>query len=517
MTASADYGVSIVEDFTPEENWLPGQKVNKDVSVVNTGNVDAFVRTWLQGEMDVVAKQTLDNSTAVTDAGVTVTAVTDPKFTSIGLTYTDSSDATKYYKQLDNKGTATANADSNNSTGTTHDLTGDGNNDPARFTEVQSVQAGGYLVYAPNGAKYSYKLEQAAEVKDSTGVYQNVPKDTIVYTTGASGTNSGTDINNNVSTATNKVLINGISTDTGDPAKTTGFHSIDSDTFVPETKGVYIFRRNVGMSDVNAVNDYEYTGYYYDGNGKYFALCDVATSNRSDYVLPDGAVTVTGATPSNEPLSYTIVWDNIKLFTAKETVYKNDNASLTWDYSPATAAYSYTPYKNASDEYIYKKGDDYFSDAACTIAFTGDTSGYTTPEATVNVAATVDRVTFTNNAGISIDVELANIGSTAEKWTKKGSGKTTTFYYNNDVEEGDTTSKLIDSMTLSSATEKDAYLAFDFDLNVFMESIQVTKDETGSEGFATVNSWAATGTSNTAATGGEGTVANGEITLISWS
>ena len=47
LTAHADYGVSIVEDFTPPEDWTPGQEINKDVSAVNTGNVDAFVRLGL--------------------------------------------------------------------------------------------------------------------------------------------------------------------------------------------------------------------------------------------------------------------------------------------------------------------------------------------------------------------------------------------------------------------------------------------------------------------------------------
>ncbi|MCR4760923.1 MAG: BsaA family SipW-dependent biofilm matrix protein [Oscillospiraceae bacterium] len=47
LTASADYGVSIVEDFTPPSDWLPGQKINKDVSAVNTGNIGAFVRLGL--------------------------------------------------------------------------------------------------------------------------------------------------------------------------------------------------------------------------------------------------------------------------------------------------------------------------------------------------------------------------------------------------------------------------------------------------------------------------------------
>nr|MCR5109452.1 SipW-dependent-type signal peptide-containing protein [Ruminococcus sp.] len=34
LTASADYGVSIVESFTPPANWIPGQTVNKDVYAV---------------------------------------------------------------------------------------------------------------------------------------------------------------------------------------------------------------------------------------------------------------------------------------------------------------------------------------------------------------------------------------------------------------------------------------------------------------------------------------------------
>ena len=44
LSASADYNVSIVEDFTPPEDLVPGQTINKDVCAVNTGNVDALVR-----------------------------------------------------------------------------------------------------------------------------------------------------------------------------------------------------------------------------------------------------------------------------------------------------------------------------------------------------------------------------------------------------------------------------------------------------------------------------------------
>lgn len=48
LSAHADYNVSIVEDFTPPEDFTPGQTVNKPVSAVNTGNVDAFVQRRLQ-------------------------------------------------------------------------------------------------------------------------------------------------------------------------------------------------------------------------------------------------------------------------------------------------------------------------------------------------------------------------------------------------------------------------------------------------------------------------------------
>ena len=53
LTAQNDYGVSIVEDFTPPGDWTPGQEVNKDVYVTNTGNVDAFVKVALSNSMNL--------------------------------------------------------------------------------------------------------------------------------------------------------------------------------------------------------------------------------------------------------------------------------------------------------------------------------------------------------------------------------------------------------------------------------------------------------------------------------
>ena len=53
LTATANYGVSVVEDFTPPEDLIPGQKVNKDVSAVNTGNVGAYVRLGLLNDLQL--------------------------------------------------------------------------------------------------------------------------------------------------------------------------------------------------------------------------------------------------------------------------------------------------------------------------------------------------------------------------------------------------------------------------------------------------------------------------------
>lgn len=52
LTASSDYGVSIVESFAPPKNMLPGQTVNKDVYDVNTGTIDAFVKNTVSGVLN---------------------------------------------------------------------------------------------------------------------------------------------------------------------------------------------------------------------------------------------------------------------------------------------------------------------------------------------------------------------------------------------------------------------------------------------------------------------------------
>ena len=411
LSASAKYDVSIAEDFQPPEEWVPGQTINKDVSAVNTGNVDAFVRMWLEGEMSVMNKVALNNSTAVpatvsAGLGFTATDAAD-KMKGLGFAYKDDSN---YYRVLSK--TERANANLNGTDDAVNDNT---------YSEVKSVQAGGYLVYAPENAKWTYTTEQQTEIVNSENKVEMVAAGTTVGTADSGAT---------------KIV------------KGNAPCVIDSDTFVPETPGLYIFRRNIALGDANKADTYEYSGYVFDGTN-YFALAN-DTAGKSDYTLPAGAVTVkTSTSPQAEPLTYELNNEYIKLYTATETIVKNDG--LTWAYdatnSKLTATY------NGADG---KAGDD---------------------ANTVGVDESLD--------DIVIDVTLANIDNTThtgQTWTAKtAEGKTATFYYNDDVEAGDSTAKLVDSVTLSDKTTQHAFIAFDFDLNVFLESVQVTMGENGNE------------------------------------
>ena len=53
ISASNDFNVSITETYTPETTWTPGEEVNKDVAIVNTGSVPAFVRAYVDGQFVV--------------------------------------------------------------------------------------------------------------------------------------------------------------------------------------------------------------------------------------------------------------------------------------------------------------------------------------------------------------------------------------------------------------------------------------------------------------------------------
>lgn len=73
ISASNEYNVVVKENFIPPNNWIPGQKVDKEVGAVNTGNIDAFVKATLTGNLVLTSKSS--TTASVNDADFTQNAV----------------------------------------------------------------------------------------------------------------------------------------------------------------------------------------------------------------------------------------------------------------------------------------------------------------------------------------------------------------------------------------------------------------------------------------------------------
>lgn len=239
--------------------------------------------------------------------------------------------------------------------------------------------------------------------------------------------------------------------------------SVDSDSFQPSDTGLYIFRR--------ATNDgsLEYSGYYAlktsTGEFKYFALVTKSTTDTKD-VFIKGLTNKTGT-----ELITAIA--TIQVRKATKSTISNDK--LTWTYVDATAAAHYE------------------------VTLTDPAEG-------------------TQQDSIKIIVELDNVGdgTAADQWQKVSSAnKSDTFYYTDDLEAGDATTPLVKNVTLAESVKPGSYVAFDFDLNVNLESVQITKDSTEKELTTTAAPWAA-GTGNVGATA-SATNTDTEINVIKWT
>ena len=407
LSASAAYNVTIAEDFTPPEEWVPGQTIKKEVSAINTGNVDAFVRMWLTGDMKLVNEG--DGVVYTSFDAAALTAVTAQPYAGLKLTKEDASH--NYYRVLN--------------------------------TDEREALQTGELAYA--GGTYTYEKNQA---------------------------DNGTDYGDGTTAYTN-----------GQGA----VKYVDSKSFTPTSAGLYIFRRNYDLiSDPTKPNvgdpdptTAEFSGYYFDG-ANYFSLKTANDSTVSGGVANKGKNVYIGELSGKEGAAFDTALATVKVYTAKENTLANSD--LTWTYN--------TPTETAPSPF-----------------------GNTNPYFTVKPTGSSD--TF------KINIELDNIGSgAADKWQPIGTAGATTFYYTDDVEAGETTTKLVKNVQLDKGATQEDFLAFDFDLNVNLESIQVTK---GSDGKETVDSvtgsnWAATAGA-TGATG-EATALAGndaEIGSVSWT
>lgn len=64
--STKSYGNETREEFTPQDDWQPGEEVNKDVGVKNTGDYPLLVRikfdeTWTGSQTDMAIASTADN------------------------------------------------------------------------------------------------------------------------------------------------------------------------------------------------------------------------------------------------------------------------------------------------------------------------------------------------------------------------------------------------------------------------------------------------------------------------
>ena len=380
LSAKAEYNTSIVEDFQPPYEWVPGQTVNKDVSIVNTGNVDALVGVQLSGKLSLVRAAA---GTAVTGAATAL-----PDGITTAANYDAVNDTTKTYA-LELSKNAVAPVDQNNTAGSEANAQG------GIANEVTTLQAGGTLIWAKVAVKPTDEFSER----------------------------SGDDSTNPDYSGANQ--------------------------FTPSASGVYIFRRNVTVNAAGA-ESYKYSGYLYvkgstAADDKYYAFETETTA--------DGATT-----PYIKDIAVTYNTDG--------TVASIDGLKLA------------TVQKSVID---------------ATLDYTG-VADTTAPKIVAKDAASGEK--------IAIDINLNPDYATNWQYVaSKG------FFYKDDLEEGATTTRLVDSVTLSDTVKNGAYLAMDFDLNVAHESVQVTKDASGNESAPATTIFGATPSATAAS----------ELNNVSWT
>lgn len=235
----------------------------------------------------------------------------------------------------------------------------------------------------------------------------------------------------------------------------TGIVGTDFDATEDDVPGLYLFRREIKVDDETTT--YDYSGYYYDGDDYYGLqtiddVDDDGNAVRTVDVLRDKGATLTEADITG-----------IKLRNYEDKVIPADDGQLSWDYSKVN------------------------SDKVAVLTYH--------PTGASNTAK-----------DIVINVNLKNLGTAADQWQYiDGKG----FYYTDDVEPGESTVKLIDSVSLDESVQAGAYTNMDFDLTVKLNSVQVTyADDSQTEG---VDSASALGASASA------TIEDKEITKVQWS
>lgn len=442
LTAKGNYGVAIAETFVPPTNLVPGQEVTKEVMATNTGNIPALVRLGLNNS---VSGWVLDSGTVTTSGGTT----TLPE-TAVQLGDYD------YAKAKANNTTSTK---PNSYTAPTS--TGESAATNAFYNELADVMAGGYLVYTP-------AISSGAKVE---------------FSNPAGGTDNKVTLTTQVNSITN-----------GQPV-TAGW-VLNEDA--PE--GYYIFRRQVDITNAS----YTYSGFYFKG-GKYYRLAmtdgDDTFGGANTASIPNGnqpadksahipttdAYTISGSsfTVVNAPLvtirqlDFT-TRDKLSATGANGTRYRDTISAVLWNNAtaPGTAANTETVLNEVLVTVNVGNDTDTANDLKFHLALT---------EAFKLSAANSDKFESYLADGSTKGHWTAVLDDTFSpiKWTQNppfGSGTANLgyIYYNDKLDPGETTPKLIDSVTLDENT-KGTYVEITYDIDVLLDSIQISYDNANNE------------------------------------
>ena len=271
LTATADYGVSIVEDFTPPKDMTPGQEVTKTAAAVNTGNVDAFVRVALENKLNITTYGTQN----ATD-GIPALAYYDINSTKLA----DDTNGHAYiaYDNLVGATTPDTNAVTLNRTPSVTTTTG-----VLKPDEVTTLQAGGQLVVAANnGLPITQQFVQSGDYISTAGL-------------------------------------------------TFGEFNADGE-FLPKQSGVYLFRRHIGTT--TEYSGYYYVAATGDtgGQGTYYALD--TKYDTTDPKNPKSTVYVNATiteTPTGDGSVVSAI-SNLKLKTTTTQDAATTAANLTYSF-----------------------------------------------------------------------------------------------------------------------------------------------------------------------------------------
>lgn len=524
LSANSSYNVAIGETFEPPENWAPGQTVDKDAYAVNTGNVGAIARMWVDGSLRVMNYSNDANTMSYTVnegsgsfAVGDLADVTNSNLVAAGFTKM-SADGKSYFRTLSTAQTTRGNAfQTTNQQGYPDDI-------GVALSEVQAMHSG-ILAYAPSNAEYTFVTNQPTTLKIliQNGTYQDVlvPKGVLVHVGGTVAAEKGATVDSNGeitygATEKAKTLLGKEKVGTGvieyntvyvqaqdsNDADTATFAEhfqpvpVEYETFTPLTDGLFLFLRNEVFDDNEGeARAPEFSGYYRNtpsnSDPVYYALNGAKTTNRSEFTVPANSVTVAYASENESNDFYVVPTANLKLLGANYTeldadkmkYFTNDDGSIVY------AVY------DADNENTFDPKTDIYVE--------------------VNIANLTDDDTVKAKwqaVGIGDDKSFTGVNGITKDASKL------TYYYKGVIEPGTTSEKLVDSVKLGELTTNEAFLAMDFDLNVHLESMQVTVDADGNE-MLTNNAWAATGVENTGATGvaTQDTSAPKKITNITWT